>query len=222
MVGRRVTVLWNEPNGGQTWYVGSVLQSNPAGFVLTIKYDCDGSSDTICLKDCIGEVRWLDGAPLPALSPGLASVSAEAAVRAALTTEGQMVVLPPHGVFVGGTRSPYGPDVLPVGGVAAIVVKLIPSNIMATRLALLGLPKFDGLTVSLQSLFPDGVVGLDKLTPVSPAGVQAALDDPASDLAVATSRVAAAHAHITSVRAACTSSRSRARCVDGPRRSTWA
>ena len=65
MVGRLVAVLWNEPGGGQTWYVGSVLQSNPADFSLTIKYD-DGGTDAICLKETIGEVRWLEGAPLPA------------------------------------------------------------------------------------------------------------------------------------------------------------
>ena len=44
MVGRRVAVLWNEPDGGQTWYDGSVLQSNPAGFVLTIKYDATAAA----------------------------------------------------------------------------------------------------------------------------------------------------------------------------------
>ena len=103
-----------------------------------------------------------------------------------------------------------------------MVVKPSPSIVSHTKLALVGLPKFGDFTVTLGSLFPDVAEALANLTPVAAADVQAALDDPASDLAVATSRMAAAYAHIPSVRAACTSSRSRARCVDGPRRSTWA
>ena len=202
MVGRRVTVLWNEPNGGQTWYVGSVLQSNPADFSLTIEYDFDGSTDPICLKDTIGEVRWLEGAPLPALSPGSASVSAAAAVRATLANPGQIVLLPAGGAFVGGNRSAYGADVLDVGGLAALVVTPSPRYILNTRLKLLGIAGVEDLTVSLESLLPNGAVDLDRLRPVTAEDVRVALDDPASDVAVATLRVAAAHAHLKSVRAA--------------------
>ena len=201
MVGRRVTVLWNEPNGGQTWYVGSVLQSNPADFSLTIEYDFDGSTEIICVKDTIGEVRWLEGAPLPALSPGSASVSAAAAVRATLANPGQIVLLPAGGAFVGGRNSAYGPDVLHVGGLAALVVTPSRSNILHTRLTLLGIPGAEDLTVLLGSLLPNGAVELDQLRPVTAEDVRVALDDPASDLAVVTMRVAAAHAHIKSVRA---------------------
>jgi hypothetical protein len=134
----------------------------------------------------------------------LASVSAEAAVRAALTTEGQMVVLPPHGVFVGGTGSAYGPDVLPGGGVAVEVAEPSSRSALDTKVAFVGLTEFKGLKVRIGSLFPNGVVDLDELTPVAAADVQAALGNPASDLAVATSRVVAAHAHYTAVRAALT------------------
>jgi hypothetical protein len=202
MVGRLVAVLWIEPNGGQTWYVGSVLQSNPADFSLTIKYGCDGSIGIIRLEDTIGEVRWLEGAPLPALSPGSASVSAAAAVRATLANPGQIVLLPAGGAFVGGKNSLFGPVSLHVGGLAAAVVTPSPGNIMNTTVTLRGIPGVEDLPVSLRSLLPNGAVDLDQLTPVTAEDVRVALDDPNSDLAVATLRVTAAHAHIKSVQAA--------------------
>jgi hypothetical protein len=137
----------------------------------------------------------------PRRPTGSASVSAEAAVRAALTIlEGPMLVLP-HGVRRRQKQCLW-PRRAPRRRRGCAGCQAEPSNLAVTTLALVGLPKFKGITVTLKSLFPDSdlAVALANLRLASAEDIRAALDDPASDLAVATSRVAAEHAQYTAVR----------------------
>jgi ribosomal protein S27E len=121
-------------------------------------------------------------------------------LRAALATPARCFVLPPDGVLIGGKNSsPFGLDVLNAGG---LVLKVVTPNtsLPKTVVAIVGVPAFDRITVSLGSFFPNRMVILAALTLVSEAQAQAALGNPASPIALAARRVADDYAHNRAVR----------------------